>query len=140
MYVCVCAYVCTGMLGLPRGQATCYCGIRTSYVYTHMNVLDIYICVCVWLCICVYRCIGHVGKMIFSAGVKQIAIVAYVRHMHIYIHLHTVVYMCIYIYIYILCKYVYIYLYVCAINLCVCVYIYIHTYTYMCVCVCVCHI
>jgi len=31
-------------------------------------------------------CSGRVGKMIFSAGVKQLAIVAYVRYMYIYIH------------------------------------------------------
>jgi len=48
-------------------------------------------------------CSGRVGKMIFSAGVKQLARVAYVCSIDV------LVYVCMYLYIYI---YVYIYIYI----------------------------
>jgi len=74
----------------------CVCACVCMYIdiYRHIHV-------CVYVCVCVMfnaaadpdnseerkGCSGRVGKMIFSAGVKQLAIVAYVRYMYIYTHI-----------------------------------------------------
>jgi len=55
--------------------------------------------VCLSVHMCVKGCSGRVGKMIFSAGVKQLAIVAYVRHMYIEIHTHNVLNVYTYMYV-----------------------------------------
>jgi len=66
------------------------------------------------VCVCVKGSSGRVGKMIISAGVQQLAIVAYSMYaVYMYMYYVCAIYehACVYAYMYIMCSHAYRYRY-----------------------------